>query len=115
MKRLHSRARAGHHHDARAGGQSHSASEAALSAASIVPPRQGPAGSALRRRGFRHLHDAIDEQAQADLGRHPASLVGAASPASCKVCSTERIEAGDRLTPPVPAKVLEPTGWPLAI
>ena len=49
------------------------------------------------------------------VGSRPALVCGAASsPASCRSWSTERIEAGERLTPAVPANVFDPTGCPLA-
>jgi hypothetical protein len=95
---------------------------AAASAASIVPPRAAAFEAAfdlgaigLARLG--HLHDPVDEQAQAHLGRHaPGAGVRRGEQAGILQFLKHRADrGGERLTPPVPASVLEPTGWPEAI
>ena len=49
------------------------------------------------------------------VGIRPALVCGAASrPSDSSSASTERIEAGERLSPCSPASVFEPTGFPLA-
>jgi hypothetical protein len=92
---------------------------AAASAASIVPPSASPRSICARSAAEGSAACMIPSTKSlrpTSVGMRPALVCGAASsPASCNSCKTERIEAGERLSVPLPAMVREPTGWPLAI